>query len=60
MKVTRFRCTVCGKLTTGRVPGTKWMKGDGTWRYPRRHKVKGKPCTGNLLEAEWIDIEVQS
>lgn len=27
-----------------------------TFRYPRRHKVNGKPCPGNILEAEWIDM----
>ncbi len=36
-----------------------WHVNDGTMRYPRRHKgVDGKPCPGNMLEAEWTDIEI--
>ncbi len=44
---TYYKCIVCGKLTPGRKP----KNGDGTFMYPRRHGN----CTGNLLEAEWID-----
>ncbi len=57
MSETRFRCTVCGKLTIGgRLPATKWAKGDGTYRYPRRHKIDGKYCKGCYLEADWVDV----
>jgi len=55
---TRFMCRVCGKLTTGRVPSTKWARGDGTFRYPRRHKAAdGKQCPGSLQSAIWVDLD---
>ena len=57
VKSTRFRCAVCGKVTAGRVPVSftnHRERGDGTFRYPRRHNVNGKPCPGNIQEAEWI------
>jgi hypothetical protein len=56
-KRTKFKCAVCGKLTTGRIPGTGrgGTKGDTSFRFPRRHKVNGKDCPGNIIEAEWID-----
>lgn len=54
----RFRCVVCGKETAGRLPRNPDRRheiGDGTARFPRRHKGKdGKPCPGNILEAEWV------
>lgn len=50
---TRFECVVCGKLTAGCIPA----RGDGTFRYPRRHNGKdGKPCPGNGREAEWVEF----
>lgn len=49
--MTKFKCVVCGKLTAGRIP----KKGDLSFRYPRRHKVNGKPCNGNVLEAKWTE-----
>ena len=54
-KVTRFKCVECGKLSTGRLPRDGRYVGDGTVRYPRRHKGPGgKPCPGNIKEAEWV------
>jgi hypothetical protein len=49
----KFECNVCGKLTSGRVP----KEGDGSFVFPRRHKVKGKDCPGNIKEARWVEIE---
>ncbi len=57
---TRFRCMVCGKLTAGRLPRGDYHEGvgDTSFRWPRRHKGKdGKPCAGNIIEAEWVDIK---
>lgn len=55
---TRFQCVVCGKITAGRVPVSftnHRERGDGTFRYPRRHKgPDGQPCPGNIEEAEWV------
>ena len=51
---TRFKCVVCGKLTAGRKPKASWEPGDTTARFPRRHDVDGKPCSGNIEEAEWV------
>jgi len=53
---TRFRCVVCGKLTSGRIPRNGRHVGDGTVRFPRRHNFEGKPCEGNIRDAEWVDI----
>jgi hypothetical protein len=58
MMQTKFKCVVCGKMTTGRIPRANGrFYGDGTFRYPRRHNVEGKPCPGNREEAEWVDVE---
>jgi hypothetical protein len=56
---TRFQCPECGKLTSGRLPRDGRHVGDGTVRYPRRHKVDGKPCPGNIMEAVWVDIKAK-
>lgn len=53
--VTRFRCVVCGHLSAGRIPGRG--RGDGTFRYPRRHQVDGQVCDGCFREAEWVELE---
>lgn len=55
---TRFRCPVCGKITAGRIPREHGHHyGDLTVRFPRRHKGSdGKPCPGNIKEAEWVDV----
>jgi hypothetical protein len=57
--VTRFRCVVCGKMTAGRLPRDgRHFPGDGSGRYPRRHKgVDGKPCKGNIELVDWVDEE---
>lgn len=56
-KTTRYRCRHCGKLTAGRLPRAHGrFYGDGTIRYPRRHQHEGKPCPGNIQEAEWVDV----
>jgi hypothetical protein len=55
---TRFKCAVCGKITAGRIGRDGRHVGDGSGRYPRRHNVDGKPCLGNIQEAEWVDVLV--
>lgn len=49
---------MCGKVTTGRMPRLNgYHYGDGSFRYPRRHKGSdGKPCSGNIEEAEWVVV----
>lgn len=57
---TRFKCVRCGKLTTGRIPVNPHNHrevGDGTFRYPRRHKLNGELCPGVYEEAEWVGID---
>ena len=51
---TLFKCAVCGKLTTGRISRSGSNTGDMSHRFPRRHKVNGKDCKGNIEEAEWV------
>lgn len=53
--MTRFKCAVCGKVTTGRLPGGRRGAADGTARFPRRHMTDGAPCAGNTIEAVWIE-----
>jgi hypothetical protein len=49
----KFKCSVCGKLTAGRLPSG----GDGSFYFPRRHKGSdGRPCPGNIEEAEWVTV----
>lgn len=56
--ITKYRCVICGKLTAGRLPNAGWGNvGDGTFIFPRYHKHKGKPCPGNVLEAEWVNVD---
>lgn len=57
---TLFKCAVCGKLTAGRISREGRLSGDGSHRFPRRHKVNGKDCLGNLEEAEWVDIPIKN
>lgn len=56
---TRYKCAVCNLLTSGRVPvgSNHKERGDGTFRYPRKHKLNGRVCPGSYLEAIWVDIE---
>ena len=46
----RIRCKVCGWISTGRVP----RGGDGSFRYPRLHRVDGQVCGGMVFEGEWL------
>lgn len=50
MKTLIVQCAECGKQSEGRLP----KGGDGSFRYPQRHSVDGKPCPGNTMEAIWI------
>ena len=53
---TYFRCSFCGKITSGRLPKNGRHKGDTTFIFPRRHKLlNGDDCPGNIEEAEWVD-----
>ena len=55
MKVTRFKCVVCGKITAGRQTG---RYSDRSERYPRRHAgPDGEWCPGNIEYAEWVEVE---
>jgi hypothetical protein len=56
MRRTMFKCVVCGKLTAGRIGREVSMSGDMSHRFPRRHKVGGQDCLGNIEEAEWVDV----
>ena len=57
--MTRYKCVRCGKLTAGRKP----KGGDGTFIYPRIHRLpsvvntgkRGVLCPGNWEEAEWVE-----
>lgn len=55
---TKFQCSVCGKITAGRLPSAgRGDEGDGSFYFPRRHKgLDGKPCAGNIEEAIWITV----
>ena len=55
--ITKIKCVVCGKITSGRLPRKGRHEGDTTARFPRRHKYNGKACPGNIIEAEWIEVE---
>lgn len=50
------RCVYCGHLSTGRVPRNGREVGDGTCRYPRRHKLMDDFCPGVFREADLIDV----
>lgn len=51
----RVRCSACGKVTAARLPRHGKHKGDGTFWFPRRHKISGVDCRGNIEEAEMIE-----
>lgn len=42
----KVKCAVCGGTYTMRIPNN----GDGSMWLPRRHKVGGISCPGNILE----------
>lgn len=52
----KVKCSVCGKITAGRLPREGHYTGDTTFWYPRRHKVDGVDCEGNIEEGEVIDV----
>ena len=55
--VTRFKCRVCGLITTGRLPRGPWgAKGDGSLVYPRKHSYSGELCAGNWEDSDWVDV----
>jgi hypothetical protein len=37
------------------LPRSGRHKGDGTYWFPRRHKINGVDCRGNIEEAEMIE-----
>ena len=48
MITTVYKCSICGKVTAGRIP----RGGDGSFRYPRKHNDDdGKLCPGVYYEA---------
>jgi hypothetical protein len=64
--MTRFQCSVCGKVTAGRCVRIPWNKGmvvDGVisyryntdFRYPRKHHIDGAVCVGSFMEAEQVE-----
>lgn len=54
---TAFKCVACGLITTGRLPSTRWAKGDGSLYYPRRHRdSEDRLCSGVFDEAEWVRV----
>lgn len=54
---TMFKCAACGRITAGRISREGNHNGDTSHRFPRRHKVNGSPCGGNVIEAIWIDVD---
>jgi len=59
MKATKYKCSSCGKLTSGRLPTKHRQKGDGSFMFPRRHaSIQGDPCPGIYEEATWVDVEI--
>lgn len=56
MRVYKYVCSICGKITAGRIPRRGREVGDLTVMFPRRHKVDGKPCRGNIEEAIVLEI----
>lgn len=57
----KVKCAVCGKLTSGRLPrASRHDVGDTTFWYPRRHKVGGVDCEGNIEEGEIVDFPVKA
>jgi hypothetical protein len=52
---TKAQCVVCGKVTAIRQP-----YGEGTAMLPRRHKVDGIPCDGNVREAALVEVYVRN
>ena len=56
----QIKCVVCGKITAGRLPrASRHDIGDGTFWFPRRHKVNGGDCPGNIVEGEDVSLLTQ-
>lgn len=52
----KVKCVVCGKITAGRLPrASRHDVGDGTFLFPRRHKVSGVDCPDNIEEGEVVE-----
>ena len=58
--VCRFRCSVCGRLTAGKVPNSDGRyAADKSERYPRMHRRPfGEPCPGVYEFAEWVEVSL--
>ena len=54
-RIIKWKCAICGKMTTGRLPRDGRHTGDGSFWFPRRHSVNGKPCPGNIEEAILVE-----
>lgn len=55
MQIIRYKCVICGKITTGRRTG---RYSDLSERFPRLHNgPDGDPCEGNYEFSEWIEVE---
>lgn len=51
---TRYKCPICGKITTGRRPRS-FDKDVGVFWYPRIHRqASGEACRGSYIEAEIV------
>lgn len=52
-----IQCVVCDKQTAnGRRPMEGRVRGDGSERYPRRHRGDdGRVCPGVFALGRWID-----
>ena len=59
MKILRYKCAVCGKISGGRIP----KNGDGTLVFPRKHynqnDTSGDYCKGCYEEAEWVEVKIK-
>ncbi|UTC28763.1 hypothetical protein MARCHEWKA_02510 [Brevundimonas phage vB_BpoS-Marchewka] len=51
------QCVVCGKQTAnGRLPRLGRHKGDGSERFPRRHRGRdGEICPGVFEFGSWLE-----
>lgn len=48
----KVKCSVCGKVVSGRVP----HMGTGDTAFPRWHKNwSGVPCDGRFEDVKWIN-----
>ena len=54
-KIERVKCSVCGKITCGRLPRNSREHGDGTFWYPRWHDNGN--CDGNYQEGILVKVD---